>query len=229
MEQIESKWLSAGCRQPNLATYLRLGLSGQGHGDRFAPLLRQRRAELWHILEQTRARVKAWEHEIHQIDAGIAAMETDIYPTIGNDASLRAVAHHARKANPDIQGLTMKQLVVKALKEHLLDGATANGLLDFFAREWGRDEIMRTSLSPQLSRLKDEGTIRLNGKVWHYNHDEFDAMLSEDDPRDPDLELDAWRELQAEAQNENGEAKAPPDDDEVGASSPKGRGQFLDL
>jgi hypothetical protein len=79
-------------------------------------LLRQRRTELWSRLEEARARVKAHEAEIHQIDAGIAAMEQDdLIAATGNDASLRSVAHHARIANPDVQGLTMKQLVMKAL------------------------------------------------------------------------------------------------------------------
>lgn len=130
-------------------------------------LLRNRRAELSSKLEEARARLKAQEAEIHQIDVGIAAMEAEqlIAPT-GNDASLRAMAYHARKCSPDAQGLTMKQLVLKALGEQFANGATANQMLEFFAREWGRTDITRTSLSPQLSRLKAEGKIALVGKTW---------------------------------------------------------------
>jgi hypothetical protein len=62
--------------------------------------------------------------------------------------------------------LTMKQLVRKALGEHFPNGATAAELLDFFANAWGRNDIVRTSLSPQLSRLKQEGIIILRGKTW---------------------------------------------------------------
>lgn len=63
--------------------------------------------------------------------------------------------------------LTMKQLVRKALEEHFANGATANELLAFFANAWGRHDIIRTSLSPQLSRLKREGVITLRGMKWH--------------------------------------------------------------
>lgn len=63
--------------------------------------------------------------------------------------------------------LTIKQLVRKALDEHFTNGATANELLDFFRDAWGRNDIMRTSLSPQLSRLKRDGVITLHGMKWH--------------------------------------------------------------
>lgn len=61
---------------------------------------------------------------------------------------------------------TIKELVRKALGEHFVDGATANQLLHFFADAWGRKEIVRTSLSPQLSRLKAAGEIVLHGQRW---------------------------------------------------------------
>jgi hypothetical protein len=50
------------------------------------------------------------------------------------------------------ENLTMKELVVKALREHFRDGATAKQLREFFRDGWGRD-IARENLSPQLSRL----------------------------------------------------------------------------
>jgi hypothetical protein len=54
--------------------------------------------------------------------------------------------------------LTMKQLVVKVLAEHFQQGATAREMLDFFRDAWGRD-IERQNLSPQLSRLYQEGVV----------------------------------------------------------------------
>ena len=62
--------------------------------------------------------------------------------------------------------LTIKQLVIKALTDHFPNGGTANQMLDLFANVWGRGEILRTSLSPQLSRLKDDGRIFRIGHVW---------------------------------------------------------------
>jgi hypothetical protein len=60
----------------------------------------------------------------------------------------------------------MKQLVLKALEEHFPNGATAIQLIDFFHNAWGRTDVIRSSLSPQLSRLKVEKDIILSGKTW---------------------------------------------------------------
>jgi hypothetical protein len=66
--------------------------------------------------------------------------------------------------------LTIKELVLKALAEHFPRGGTANQMLHVFANVWGRGDIVRTSLSPQLSRLKDENRIIRDGHVWHLRH-----------------------------------------------------------
>lgn len=66
--------------------------------------------------------------------------------------------------------LTIKELVLKALAEHFPRGATANQMLHVFANVWGRGDIARTSLSPQLSRLKEESRIIREGHVWHLRH-----------------------------------------------------------
>jgi hypothetical protein len=62
--------------------------------------------------------------------------------------------------------LTMKELTIKALSEQFPGGAEANELLDFLHKAWGRTDIVRSSLSPQLSRLKKEGDIDLVGRKW---------------------------------------------------------------
>jgi hypothetical protein len=62
--------------------------------------------------------------------------------------------------------LTMKQLVRTALAEHFPNGATANEMLELFHHAWGRNDVVRTSLSPQLSRLKRERVITLHGMKW---------------------------------------------------------------
>jgi hypothetical protein len=63
------------------------------------------------------------------------------------------------------KGMTLKQLVLRALKEHFSEGATAQQLLEYFRRAYGR-AIERSSLSPQLSRLRDDGHVVLSGKLW---------------------------------------------------------------
>jgi hypothetical protein len=60
----------------------------------------------------------------------------------------------------------MKQLVREALSKKFSDGATARQLLDLFHHEWGRIDIIRSSLSPQLSRLSKDGVNWRDGLVW---------------------------------------------------------------
>lgn len=168
-------------------------------------LLRARAVELDREVETLRAHLKALQEEQRQIDAGLRAMTGILLTPSGADASRQAVIHHARMANPDADKRTIKQLVMEALQGHFAGGATANELLDYFAREYGRDDIVRTSLSPQLSRLKEEGKIRRERRVWLYNEDEFDALFGDDDD-DPE--------------NENGEASAEPEDGNEGVAPP---------
>jgi len=71
-----------------------------------------------------------------------------------------------RAANPYFRS-TIKELILKALVEQFPSGATAHQMLEFFGTAWGREDIERTSLSPQLSRLKSEEKIGRDGNVWY--------------------------------------------------------------
>jgi hypothetical protein len=70
------------------------------------------------------------------------------------------------QATSPYHDLTIKQLVLKALDEQFPSGATANQLLELFRGAWGRTEVVRTSLSPQLSRLRADHKIDRNGNLW---------------------------------------------------------------
>lgn len=131
-------------------------------------LLRKRAEELRTLIDDTRLQLKIYQSELQQCDAGINAMleTTKALPSSGDEASRKSIIYHARIAHPEVQQLTMKELVLKALSERFKNGATVSELLTFFTLSWGRDEIARTSLSPQLSRLKEERRIALMGKVW---------------------------------------------------------------
>lgn len=58
-----------------------------------------------------------------------------------------------------------KDKVRQALKTQFPQGATARELLEYINENWTR-QIKRASLSPQLSRLRQEGVITVNGGVW---------------------------------------------------------------
>lgn len=75
-------------------------------------------------------------------------------------------AIQAERALSPYARMTIKDLVLKALEEQFPSGATARQMLDLFANAWGRGEVVRTSLSPQLSRLRAEHKIDRNGSLW---------------------------------------------------------------
>jgi hypothetical protein len=90
--------------------------------------------------------------------------ESTLLGTVIVDTAKRTVTV---EHNTPYARMTMKQLVELALREHFPNGATANQLIDFFHNAWGRPDVVRSSLSPQLSRLKSEGRVDLkNGSVW---------------------------------------------------------------
>jgi hypothetical protein len=86
-------------------------------------------------------------------------------PLLDFSATVEAIKWSALYSN-----LTMKELVLMALREQFPRGATASKLLQFFHDAWHREDIKRESLSPQLSRLKDEKRIYRIGNVWHLSN-----------------------------------------------------------
>ncbi len=98
---------------------------------------------------------------------------------------------------PDLSKLTMKQLATKALSEHFRNGATANELLELFHKVWGRNDVLRESLSPQLSRLNKEGKLNYDGKRWHL------ALPSPPPPEDPRYNVDLTAEFEKDQATED--------------------------
>lgn len=86
--------------------------------------------------------------------------------------STNIINYSQSKLPVEYRNLTMKDMAVRALANEFRDGATASQLLEYFATAWGRTDIVRESLSPQLSRLKKQGKIRLDGRVWHLVEEE---------------------------------------------------------
>lgn len=92
--------------------------------------------------------------------------------------------------NPELrsnQSLTFQDMIMLILKS-TPEGATANELLEMIDGRFNK-KIMRSSISPQLSRLKQKGKITLKDGVW---------VIISDSPETPDL----FEEL---PQQQNGE------------------------
>lgn len=82
------------------------------------------------------------------------------------DAQPATSASASGASNPTIKDMAREVLSGQP------NGLNSSGVLDGIRKLFARD-IERTSLSPQLSRLKDEGELILKGEVWftaeHFN------------------------------------------------------------
>lgn len=81
--------------------------------------------------------------------------------------------------NPEFgsnQSLTFQDMIMLILK-NTPEGATANELLEMIDRRFNK-KIMRSSISPQLSRLKQKGRVTLKDGIW---------TIISDSPETPDL------------------------------------------
>jgi hypothetical protein len=121
-------------------------------------LLRQREqtdAKIKDLAEETETRRQSWmesasaleaaKEDLHRIDLVLKALDDEA----------------ARSAQP-----TIMQAVLEVLK-HRPEGMTALEILAEINSRYFDGNIARTSLSPQLSRLKDrDGKITLRGNRW---------------------------------------------------------------
>ena len=94
----------------------------------------------------------------------------------GDDSNVSASQTSAKPNTP-----TFKEMIVSVLSEHGR-GAQATEILGLIKTKFGK-EIKRSSISPQLSRLKSEGVIDLDDKVWYLpEHRVVQEVLGEAQP-----------------------------------------------
>lgn len=132
-------------------------------------MLIERQAELEEQISKLRAQLVPLEEELDETKLARNAVEARVVllPANGNASSARSVNYFSQLPSGwPFRNWTMKQMVRKALEDDYPEGATARQLLDLFHKEWGRTDIIRSSLSPQLSRLKAEGEIWRKGLIW---------------------------------------------------------------
>jgi hypothetical protein len=79
------------------------------------------------------------------------------------DSPLSLVTTAAAQA---LQSLTIKQMILNALRDHFHNGASPTELRDYMHTVYGR-EVDRNSISPQLARLREQGGVEmLNDGKW---------------------------------------------------------------
>lgn len=117
---------------------------------------------------EIRGQQKALKAELRELQLAKAALEGQ--PTGANSAPSGTTA-------------TIKDMARDVLSGQP-SGLNSSGILDAIQKRFGRD-IERTSLSPQLSRLKEDGELILSGEVW-FTAEHFKAGKTQwEDPAPP--------------------------------------------
>jgi hypothetical protein len=140
-------------------------------------LLEQQIAGILAELEARRAEIVPLERELASAQKALAALDPDDdrprHLAATGSQSGQASLEHWKRLNTRLHHFmvhhpseTMKDLVRRALRERFPEGAKAAELVELFNREWGRPDVIRSSLSPQLSRLKKDGEVTLDGEIW---------------------------------------------------------------
>lgn len=124
--------------------------------DTLREVIGRHESEITAKIEELRKQLAPLEGELADIRRARASLENRALP--------RALMVLGESPYP---ALTMKEMVLKALLEHFPNGATCGQFIAFFRDAWSRD-IARSSLSPQLSRLRIEGKIQRHGLVWQW-------------------------------------------------------------
>lgn len=73
---------------------------------------------------------------------------------------------------------TIKEGVVQLLREVSPGGLTALEILDRLNRRWWRGELKRTSLSPQITRLKNDKKVVSERGVWKLANEDASPVSS---------------------------------------------------
>lgn len=130
----------------------------------------RREGELRDLLTAARGTVASLEQELAQVEqtkrtlVADPANALDAIPRANSNATVwfeSVPAIGQLLTNAAAENMTIKQLVVKALRDRYPAGTTAMDLRDFMRNAYRRT-VEPSSLRPQLSRLKADGWIEQN-------------------------------------------------------------------
>lgn len=116
-------------------------------------LLERRRASYVQREKELQAELAQLQAMIRNLEAAMAVLQSSIQE------------HGIAGETPR---MTIKEGVMQVLRQVAPRGLSALSILERLRVDLDMD-YPRTSLSPQLSRLKQEGKIRLEGGVWFLN------------------------------------------------------------
>jgi len=138
--------------------------------------LERRERELTHQLAALRGQIESKQIELADIQRVRATLAPP--PSPPDNTSLDVAADLARATHrprvdlnpmsgvpPSNEKPTIKSMILTALTSHFHDGATLAELRTFIRDVFGR-EIDRTSMSPQLARLREDGAVEQRDMKW---------------------------------------------------------------
>jgi hypothetical protein len=120
----------------------------------------QRRATLQADLVQMRDQIKELQRKAGLIEADLAELNKAA-KALGIVNGLPTATKRTKRQSAS---LTIKRAVMEVLEDHP-DGLLALDILGKINERHGSG-LVRTSLSPQLSRLKQEGKLKQEGTLW---------------------------------------------------------------
>ncbi len=104
------------------------------------------------------------EKHLQAISEQIAVLEADRTAT-KKAINFLNLQEETLMAQGGVKEPTFKEKVKEALNEKYHDGASALQLLEYINTKW-TTQVIRSSLSPQLSRLKKEDVLDLKDGIW---------------------------------------------------------------
>ncbi len=126
-------------------------------------ILELHRANALAQVEALRASIRTAEERLASLEAEVRAIDAALLAIRNSDTHAVRVEGGPR--------LTIKQGVLKVLERVAPEGLSASAILERLGTDLGM-HYSRTSLSPQLSRLKNEGNIGLRGNTWFLSQPE---------------------------------------------------------
>jgi hypothetical protein len=180
--------------------------AAQQPDDTLRSFLERRERELTHQIAAVRGELQLKEKELAEIRAVRATLAPSV-PTpavpapavpppvpdtttfdaaanliraTGENRGAASVAHPLQQTESVLIGgakRTIKSMILTALTSHFDDGATLAELRTFIMDVFGQ-EIDRTSISPQLARLRDEGAVEQRGRKWRLSEPASQRGLS---------------------------------------------------
>jgi len=128
------------------------------------------------ILAERKAEIKALQAQLKKEMQDILAAEAAFSPS--SEAQVSVALKRGRGSRT-----TLKDMIVGVLQEHS-SGADSYKILELIKEKYGI-EVKRESLSPQLSRLKnDDNVLELRGSDWFLIPQKNTASVVEADDED---------------------------------------------